>query len=455
MKQFSKFIPLVLILFFSSTTVFAQEASEECTVKYNLFRGDFKSNNYDLAYDNWLWVFENCPTLSINTYKNGIDIAEARYKKAVTNVEKANAVALMKRVVEQRIKYYPEEDLAKVYSDYAEFLEYTGASDNEIFTLLDKAFKIDPTRMGIKSMYKYFQGVIDRNKDTNPQYVFDTYDELVEAVGTKMENYSRDLEEFEKRIESNQTLSPTEERKKNAYETNLAALGQIEGGLDDIIISISTCDRLVPLYTKQLEENKGNAVWLKRAVSRMYAKECTSDPLYFKLVEAYVKADPSAAASIFYANILFENGETSKALQFYQKAVDQETDGFKKADYLMRIASEMARKGNNIEAKNYALKALSHRSNLGRAYLLIGTLYAGSANSCGNDEFSKRMVYVAALEKAQRAKAVDPSITSLADRYISSYVANIPSKKLIFVEGKESGTSYRINCWIGETVRIP
>jgi hypothetical protein len=115
----------------------------------------------------------------------------------------------------------------------------------------------------------------------------------------------------------------------------------------------------------------------------------------------------------------------------------------------------MARKGNNIEARNYALKALSYRSNLGRAYLLISTLYAGSANSCGNDEFSKRMVYVAALEKAYKAKAVDPSISSLAERYISSYAANIPTKKLIFVEGKESGSSFRIGCWIGETVRVP
>lgn len=453
MKQITN-LALVFLLFVSGANLVAQEVSEECTVKYNLFRGDFKTNNYDMAYDNWMWTFENCPTLSINIYKNGMDIAEYRYNKA-TGADKQKAIELVKRVVEQRIKYYPDDDLGKVYSDYAEFMEAAGASNDEVFVLLDKAFKVDPTRMGIKSMYKYFQGVIDRNKETNPQLVFDTYDELVEAVGTKMENYSRDLEEFAKRIEEGQTLSPTEDKKKNAYEINLSALGQIEGGLDDIIISISTCDRLVPLYTKQLEENRGNAVWLKRAVSRMYAKECTSDPLYFKMVEAYVKADQSPSSSIFYANILFENGESSKALKYYQQAVDQETDGFKKADYLLRIAQEMARKGNNVEARNYALKALSYRSSLGRAYLLIGTLYAGSANACGNDEFSKRMVYVAALDKAYKAKAVDPSISSLADRYISSYSANIPTKKLVFVEGKESGSSYRVGCWIGETVRIP
>ncbi len=453
MKQ-SKFLTIGLLLFFSISSMVAQQTSEECTVKYNLYRGDFKTNNFDICYDDWLWTFENCPTISVNIYKNGMEIAEYRYKKAI-GAEKEKALALAKKVVEQRIKYYPNDDLAKVYSDYAEFLESAGCANDDVFNMLDKAFHIDPTRMGIKSMYKYFQGVIDRNKDTNPQLVFDTYDELVEAVGVKIDNYSRDLDELEKRLTEGQTLSPTEEKKKHMSETNLEALGQIEGGLDDIIVSISTCDRLVPLYTKQLDENKANAVWLKRAVSRMYAKECTNNPLYFKLVEAFVKADPSAASSIFYANILFANGESAKALKYYQQAVDQETDNYKKADYLLRIAQEMARKGNDGEARNYALKAISFRGTLGRAYLLIATLYAKNANSCGNDEFSKKMVYVAALEKAKKAKAVDPSISSLADRYISSYAANSPSVKLIFLEGRESGASFRIGCWIGETVRIP
>ena len=92
---------------------------------------------------------------------------------------------------------------------------------------------------------------------------------------------------------------------------------------------------------------------------------------------------------------------------------------------------------------------------MGHAYLLISNLYAASANTCGTDEISKRMVYVAAADKARRAKAVDPSITSIANKYIKSYMGSAPSKKLIFQEGLKSGTSYKIGCWIGETTRIP
>ena len=90
---------------------------------------------------------------------------------------------------------------------------------------------------------------------------------------------------------------------------------------------------------------------------------------------------------------------------------------------------------------------------LGKAYLFIASLYASSANSCGSDEFEKRMVYAAALAKARQAANVDPSCN--AGRFISSYRGNLPSKKLVFKKGVASGSSHRVGCWIGETVRVP
>ena len=89
------------------------------------------------------------------------------------------------------------------------------------------------------------------------------------------------------------------------------------------------------------------------------------------------------------------------------------------------------------------------------AYLLIGRLYQSSVNNCGSNEFEKRMVYAAALRQAQKASSVDPSISTTARKYINSYRANLPSKKIIFTAGIAPGSSYKINCWIGETVRVP
>lgn len=428
-------------------------AQDECTIKFNLFYGDYKSKKYDEAYKNLTWLLDNCPKLSVSIYQVGDNIAKKRYKKG-TN--KSADLALIKRIYTQRMQNFPNKKAAKAHSDYATFLiKEKIASKDEVFTILEKAYKLDPVQMGARNILRYFQGVTDRNKDANPQLVFDTYDDVVESVGKKLQDYSKKLKPLLDKQEAGETLDAKEKKRLRAYTVNSKALGSVENGLDNIIAVISTCDRLIPLYTRDFEKNKTNAKWLKRAVSRMYAKECTEDPLYEKLVGAYVAADPSPKASVFYAGILYKNGKEAEAMEFYKKAVDQEPDSFEKAKNLLKIAQLFAKKGQKSKARNYANQALKHNPNLGKAYLLIGNLYATSANACGKDEFEKRMVYVAALNKARRAAAVDPSISSRARKYIRSYSSNIPSKKLIFTKGVQAGSSHTIRCWIGETVKVP
>ena len=137
-----------------------------------------------------------------------------------------------------------------------------------------------------------------------------------------------------------------------------------------------------------------------------------------------------------------------------QKAFDLETDPIKKAKYKLKFAHAAKSRGQLSKARSLAREALKYNPNFGKAYLLIASAYQSSVNKCGSDEFEKRMVYAAALRQAQRASSVDPSISSTARRYIASYKANLPSKKVIFTKGVKVGDSYTIKCWIGETVRI-
>ena len=234
----------------------------------------------------------------------------------------------------------------------------------------------------------------------------------------------------------------------------MRGLGQIESLLDNIISDIASCNKLIPLYTKNLEDNRNNGKWLRRAASRLNTKECTENDIYPKLVEAFVNAEPSPEAYIFLASVLQKQGKDNDVTLNINKAIELEEDPYKKAGYLYRLA----RNTKNIsksQSRAYARKALMHRPNMGKAYLLIASLYAGSANACGTNEFSKKMTFVAAADKAKQAKRVDPSITALANRYIKSYEASAPSKKLVFTEGAKSGASFTVKCWINETVKIP
>lgn len=450
MKKMKQFL-MVLILVFSVSVVFSQDDNNDCYIKYNLFKGDYSSKKYDVAYENWLWCMDNCPTLSVNIYKMGIKIAEDRLENA-SEAEKPAARELVMRVYTQRLQHYPD-DAADIYNDIASFKAEQGASDDEVFEWIEKAFKADVTAVNAKNIYKYFDIILNRHKDTNAQKVFDTYDEVGEGLELKRSEYSKKIDIIN--AKDSTRLSSKDIKNKDAYQQVLTNLSLVETGLDAKLSAISTCENLIPLNKKYFEDNKTNAEWLKRAVSRMFNKECTDDPFYAKLVEAYVHADPSPSASVFYAGILMNKGETNKAMEYFKKAIDQETDSYKKATNLLKVAQILSKQGRKSEARTYCYRALDNAPTMGRAYLIIAGMYASSANSCGDDIVSKRMVYVAALNMAYKAKSVDPSISGLANKYIASYSENVPTTKDLFIAGVKSGTPFKIGCWINETVRVP
>ncbi|WP_129367851.1 hypothetical protein [Lutibacter sp. HS1-25] len=442
---------LTLLFFIITVPVVFSQAADECNIKYNLFKGDYSAKKYGEAFDNWKWCMDNCPTLTVNIYKYGVKIAEHALEKA-TPLEKEAAIKLVERVYLQRLEHYPD-DKARVLSDLASFKIEQGATEQEIFSWLEKSFKADPTDMSASNIYKYFDIILNTYRTTDPQRVFDTYDEVSEGVELKREEYSKKIDA----INAKDSLSLTSKEKKSReiYQQILTNLTIVEAGLDAKLSEISTCENLIPLNKKYFEEFKGNAQWLRRAVSRMYNKECTDDPFYDTLVEAYVKADPSPQASLFYAGILLKNGETSKAMGYFKQAVEQEQDLYKKAGYQLKIAQILRLQGKLSEARSYCYQALDNAPTMGKAYLLVASMYASSANSCGDDVVSKRMVYVAALNKAQKARSVDPSISALANKYIANYKENLPSTKDLFVAGVASGSTHKIGCWINETVIVP
>jgi len=449
----TRIITLFTILF--SVVMLKSFAQEDAKLRYNMLKTDYKTKNYDSALKNLEWCLENSPKLTANIYIYGGNLLGAVIKTSPEKMERV--AALGKKMYEKRFENFPNAKPAKAHSDYADFLEDVGADKEEVFKHYEIAFKIDPAKLGVGSIISYFTTVLEKNKETNLQYVFNTYDTTVEAINAKLEGYLNNIQLLKAKKDQGQALITSEQRKLKAYTINSKALGQIEAILDQKMEEISTCEYLIPLYTEEFEANKTNKVWIVRAINRMFKKDCTEDPLYAALVEKYQEIDPSPEASVLYAGLLMDKGETVKAISFFDKAISQETDPVKKAKNLYKVADIFKKRGQSAKAVSYAKKAISAKPNYGRAYTMIASLYASSANKCGKNEFEKRMVYVAAKSYALKASRVDPSIGVYASKLAKAYAANQPSKKLIFNNelGLKSGDSYTIKCWIGETVRIP
>ena len=161
------------------------------------------------------------------------------------------------------------------------------------------------------------------------------------------------------------------------------------------------------------------------------------------------------ADTAFYLRILKEKSrQASEALNYYNQAVELETDDFAKSKILFKIATNFKKKGQYGQARSYYMKSLKFNPSLGKAYLAISAMYAKSANNCGTDNFSKRAVYWLAANEAAKAGRVDPNMKKNAAKSIANYNAKAPQKSEIFSSGR-AGQTISIGCWIQRSVTVP
>ena len=277
---------------------------------------------------------------------------------------------------------------------------------------------------------------------------------MSERFNSIIDQYSKQIDIIINKENSGVALTSREKRNKRAYEINSNASNIYLRNLNAIIAKESTCENLIPLYRKNLEENKTNPVWLNRAASRMDSKECSDDPLFVVLVELLHNLNPSANSAYYLGLLNDKKNNSEEALKFYNESIELETDNIKKARILYKIATKFKNTKQFFRSRNYARRALEFQPSMGRAHLLIANLYASSANGCGKTQFEKRSVYWLAEREARKAASIDATIRKTAIKAAESYSGRAPSKTDIFTEGN-SGKVITFDCWIGLSVTVP
>ena len=433
------------------------QANQECATTASLAYSDAKAKNYDAAYPRIQTLRVDCPTYSIVTYQYGERILKDKLEKASEAEKKEIAKDLIK-LYQERLQHFPEKTKpGSVYADIAQVMyDYNIGTTEEQFAAFDKAFKQDPDALNARSLYTYFYLLVelqDQGKKSL-QDVFNMYDVVVAKLEEQENETAQALEKLITKQEDGEALTSKEEERLNAYEVNLKAYSTVRGSIDAKLGQRADCENLIPLFSKDFESNKTNVEWLKRAAGRLSAKECTEDPLFFKMVEALHKVEPSAKSALYLGQLAEADGNTAKALEYYNQSAELETNPSDKARVYAKIADSYKDKGQFGQAKNFYLKATNAKPSYGRAYLQIANMIAQSANNCGDTAFEKRAVYWLAAEYASRAGRVDPSLSSNANQAASAYRGRAPQRSDIFQDDMQ-GKTITIGCWIGETVRVP
>ena len=461
MNNVKFFRNLFLILF--TTPLFSQLSSDECLEQLSIFAESAKIKNYQAAYEPWKTVLDNCPTLSLATYQYGEIILKDFIKKSESEEDKSKYLNDLLSLYDQWAENFPERkgvrQIGKIYSSKGQAMLDNGIKDKElIYDTFDYAFKNDPVSFtNPKSLAYYFQTGYDLYKvgsKINLETLFEKYEELTEKFEFLKTNISKNIDIILKKEESGTALTSKEVRNKRIYDTNSNAVSAYLQLIDQLIAKEATCDILIPLYTKNFEENKNNPLWIRRAAGRLDGKDCSDDPLFVTLVEQLHSLEPSADSAYYLGILNDKQGNSEDALKYYQESVSLQTDNYKKANILYKIAVKFKNAGRRVSARNYAEQALSYQPSLGRAYLLIANMYADSANGCGDTQFNKRAVFWLAAQTAVKAGRVDASLKKLSDRTAAAFNGRAPSKTDIFTEGNQ-GTSITFSCWIRRSIKVP
>lgn len=456
-------IVFVLIVLFFSNIQFSQ-SKEECFANLSIFAEYAKVKNYKAAYQPWLELKKQCPDLNSAIYVLG----ERMLKSFIKSSDDTAKLQFQKDLVnlyDEWLQYFPKSkrgvsEVGKILAIKAQtMLDYKLASDSEIVQIYDDAFKNDPKSFkspkGLYNYFKlYFKMYKSNDQDVSLEEVFDKYEELTEKFEYEMGAYTAKLDLILKKEENSTPLSSREIRNKKVYEVNMVACNTYLNNLNAIIAKESTCENLIPLYRKNFDSFKSDSVWLNRAASRMDSKDCSDDPLFVELVEALHELNPSANSAYYLGLLNDKKGDSKLAIEYYNESIDLETDNLKKAKTLYKIALKFKKSGQFSKSRTYANKALKYQPSMGKAYLLIGNLYASSANNCGSSQFEKRSIYWLALKEAKKAASVDASVRKLANKTAASYEGRAPSKTDIFSEAM-GGKKISFNCWIGKSVTVP
>ena len=456
----TKITLIIAALFFSFNMSFAQQ-DEECMINLTLFTDAVKGKKYDEAFEPWMKVRNKCPKFNRAIYAYGEKILNHKIDNSSGSEKVTHINDLMKlwdEGTQYFSKYYPTggvmQDKAQLKYDNRTEL---GLSDSDIYNEFDNLYKnhLD-SFTSPKALYIYFSLMVDLYdvKQKTAQELFNKYDDVSDKIEAEIKNYTEKLNVLVTKEEAGQTLTSKEGKYKDSYNSYLENYDKISGSIDSKLGGRANCENLIPLYTKDFEEFKTDAVWLKRAVSRMFNKECTDDPLYIKLVKAYDETAPSADTKYFVAGLLLKDGKDNEALDYFKQAFDLEQDKFKKGKLANRIGSILKKKGKYGQARGYYREALKLNPSNGRPYLSIAAMYASSANSCGDTNFNKRAVFWLAADEARKAARVDANLKSASAQTVANYMAKAPQKAEIFTAGN-SGQTIRIGCWIGSSVTVP
>jgi tetratricopeptide (TPR) repeat protein len=366
----------------------------------------------------------------MNLYIDGAKMVSNLVDETKDAALKDKYVDTLMMVYDQRIKYFNKEGFV-LGRKGIDLYTYRTDKIEEIYPVLKKSVELSVNKSEGAVLVYYFRaiiGMVDLQK-LEKVAIIDGYDVISEIV--------------DHNIQANQQKAKA-----------LANWENIKANIESTFEPFATCPDLISIYQKKYNSNSDDVETLKKITNVLDRKGCNDSELFFQATEKLHTLEPSAQSAYLMGSLYLGKENMSRAATYLQQAANLFEEPENQVRALNLLANIQFNQRSYSQARATAQKILQINPNYGKAYLLIGDLYAASAANCTEDDMSGKTVFWAAVDKYVKARSVDSSVESEANQRIGQYSQHFPPKEDLFFRDMEEGGSYTVGCWINEATTI-
>lgn len=422
------------------------EDSLACIENNSLYQEFYKQKNYKDAYEPWKQVLQHCPRYSVNTFIRGTNILKNMIATAATPAEKNTYIDELLALSDARTAAYGEE-----YNNLAAkariLTEYRPNEKEQIYNLYRQAAEKGGANLDAQYCPYYIEATVNylhsiKANSEQMSVLFDAYDYASETLETIIKQNKAALSEAE--------ASGNQKNIKKA-ETELNNAMSYLSLTEQMIEPFASCDKIIPIYEPKFKANPNDVELLKKITTNLDRKNCTKSDLFFAATENLHKLEPNAKSAYMMGKMLIDKEKYKEAAVYLDEAVKKFEDNDSKAKASYMLATALMNSGQYAAARTAANQVAQYDKSLeGKAVLLVANMYLKSAVSCATHEGKIRGAAWVAYDEAARAKSLDPSIASDAQKVMNAAHSQWPSKEDMFFNSINPGSGFTVGCWIGK-----
>lgn len=412
----------------------------------SLYGEFYKQKDYKSAIPHWEKLYKKYPKSTMNLYIHGSKIYEHKIETAKTDAERDKYIDLYMKLYDKRMKYFGERGYV-LGRKGTSWLKYKLSEDR------DNAPEGEALKNIHKAAYEWLSESVELQGEQTEPPVLLLYMQTTVALfklgelpkEQVVKNYEESMTIANAIIDANED----ENQVKQTQETVIPYIENIFGKS-----GAADCEALVSIYEPQYRSNSNDVDFIKSMLRRLGRADCTETELFGIATERLYELDPSAEAAFNMARRFLKKDDIEKAREYYQMAIDQETDDELKASYYYeRGLLRYIKDGNLLGARSDARKALQVNPDYCEANMLIANIYVAASQKFEGSALEKSAVFWLACDYFAKARRGEDCAIEASEN-LRKYRSYFPNKEEAFMEGLQEGTTYKVGGWINENTKV-